>query len=333
MGRTFMKIEPFIPLLLMACLGPASSTPETGEEFLAPRDPGPLPEEIVAPDDQLGPDADDPGGLDPGGACGDALPVPDCGPMVCYDCFCEVGGACGGCFDSCHPVPPEVLDCSCCPAPPCEAPSFPEDCSQIPAFPSDLQATCTDGTISVSWQQPWYCEGEKRLTGFTCRHECPWGCQEGVIADWPPDGATLVERWCLECREVGDCEGRPHDLCEGAWQCKEGRCAWACCVSEGGRVPGPVSDRSCCPGLVPVAADWLDEQGACAGFVGAAVCTRCGDRQCGPGENVCNCPEDCSTPMKCVTTRRSSCLGDPYGGQDPAGTLEVQVEGRGGTST
>jgi hypothetical protein len=29
------------------------------------------------------------------------------------------------------------------------------------------------------------------------------------------------------------------------------------------------------------------------GCVGASVCARCGNGECGPGENECNCPDDC----------------------------------------
>ncbi len=35
--------------------------------------------------------------------------------------------------------------------------------------------------------------------------------------------------------------------------------------------------------------------------VGAMICTFCGDGQCGTGENICNCPQDCPEPTAEVT--------------------------------
>jgi len=67
------------------------------------------------------------------------------------------------------------------------------------------------------------------------------------------------------------------------------------CIPEGGTIstgwpPGP----TCCAGLVTLPRFVIDEEGVCHALYGGAVCTKCGlDGLCGPGEDVCNCPQDC----------------------------------------
>ncbi|HOU54029.1 MAG TPA: hypothetical protein PLQ97_08890 [Myxococcota bacterium] len=382
---------------LLACLDPD----------LSPRaDPGPPLQDPGTPSDlqteDLSPDLPDPGSPlpDPGLDGADLPPPQDCGPLVCHDCFCEWGPACGGCFNDCDPVPPEIADCSCCAPGPCTPPEFPEDCGQVSTFQCGFQAACQDGAIEAQWHHHWFCNGEEQITEFACRSSCPHGCAEGPIEDWPSSGAELLARWCDQCQAPGDCEGLPHDACLGAWECRDGRCTWVCappdCVPEGGSIPVAPDAPSCCPGLSSIACDRPGEDGTCQPCVGAALCARCGDGDCGPGENPCNCPEDCPRPClglgsrfldtgagdqccegllaapdcdlvegpacscpkcacylcipcgdgicgpyehfcncpkdcpvpeKCLATSRSPCQGDPYGGQDPAGTLEVQVQG------
>jgi len=34
------------------------------------------------------------------------------------------------------------------------------------------------------------------IVGYSCSHECAFGCTEGDIPDWPPSGADLVADWC-----------------------------------------------------------------------------------------------------------------------------------------
>ncbi|MBU1120936.1 MAG: carboxypeptidase-like regulatory domain-containing protein [archaeon] len=64
------------------------------------------------------------------------------------------------------------------------------------------------------------------------------------------------------------------------------------CIEEGetGAVyPG----IECCPGLDAGSTSTPEQN--CEILVGAFVCINCGNGECGPGENVCNCPEDCNT--------------------------------------
>ena len=65
------------------------------------------------------------------------------------------------------------------------------------------------------------------------------------------------------------------------------------CVPEGGYevvVPGA---PSCCPGLDELGCMNPDTDGVCHTCGGASPCTHCGDSDCNPPENKCNCPADC----------------------------------------
>lgn len=54
-------------------------------------------------------------------------------------------------------------------------------------------------------------------------------------------------------------------------------------------------DPHCCEGLVVIPNSEPDEKGNCGMVVfPSTVCANCYDGICGIGENVCNCPEDCS---------------------------------------
>jgi len=66
------------------------------------------------------------------------------------------------------------------------------------------------------------------------------------------------------------------------------------CVAEG--ESGSVSPDSaeCCEGLEQIGCDTPENDGTCpSGCEGAFICTKCGNGECGPGENYCNCPDDC----------------------------------------
>ena len=53
----------------------------------------------------------------------------------------------------------------------------------------------------------------------------------------------------------------------------------------------------CCPGLVTIQASEPMPGGLCMFLSDVAVCTYCGDGDCGLGENICNCPADCYDDM------------------------------------
>jgi hypothetical protein len=68
------------------------------------------------------------------------------------------------------------------------------------------------------------------------------------------------------------------------------------CILEGkggGVYPGM---KGCCKGLTAIGCDRPNELGKCltSACVGGFSCTKCGDNECGLGENKCNCPKDCN---------------------------------------
>jgi len=65
------------------------------------------------------------------------------------------------------------------------------------------------------------------------------------------------------------------------------------CRGEGQDIEGKDAGR-CCAGLAAIA-ESRPEGGECrAAPPSVQVCARCGDGVCGPGENRCNCAEDCA---------------------------------------
>jgi len=73
-----------------------------------------------------------------------------------------------------------------------------------------------------------------------------------------------------------------------------GTATTAYCTPEGeshGVYPGA---PDCCPGLDSVGCEEPDVENECQQCAGASFCTDCGNNDCGPGENICRCPEDCS---------------------------------------
>ena len=67
------------------------------------------------------------------------------------------------------------------------------------------------------------------------------------------------------------------------------------CVAEGQAVGGKLLDAptKCCAGLVAVAESTPMDGGCAQAPPDVILCIRCGDGQCGLGENHCNCPSDC----------------------------------------
>jgi hypothetical protein len=53
------------------------------------------------------------------------------------------------------------------------------------------------------------------------------------------------------------------------------------------------SDLQCCEGLTAIGqCEMAGDSCACLPCM-CFVCTKCGNGMCGPGENLCNCPQDC----------------------------------------
>jgi hypothetical protein len=65
------------------------------------------------------------------------------------------------------------------------------------------------------------------------------------------------------------------------------------CIGEGESGPVIPDGPGCCEGLIRISCGEPGPEGICGMVDGAFCCTYCGDGDCGTGENVCNCPEDC----------------------------------------
>jgi len=106
------------------------------------------------------------------------------------------------------------------------------------------------------------------------------------------------------------CEQRNKDTihiqCVGQWKYSETgdpktECSWECtteqsknCTKEGESYVVYPASLSCCEGLTPISCSKpFNDTCPSAICIGASICTKCGDGVCGPGENKCNCPEDC----------------------------------------
>ncbi len=139
-----------------------------------------------------------------------------------------------------------------------------------------------------------------------CVHEPIPACCESDLDCDDADPCTVDACVANACRNTPDpaCELVCCATAEGLRFVRRDACApgaerpdEACeapCAEEGATVPDAPDAPPCCPGLAPIGCDAPDDEGVCpGGCVGAFVCARCGDGECGPGENPCSCPQDC----------------------------------------
>ena len=137
------------------------------------------------------------------------------------------------------------------------------------------------------------------------------------------DGAMV----CLPCGN-GVCDAA-EDACSCPEDCTED------CVQAGGNVfPWDPSYGVCCPGLQAAGVMDFDETtGTCEPLLGGAVCIACGDGLCGPGEDLCNCPDDCATSCEGLPedacAARADCEGGYVGDCDCTCPGPVGYEGGG----
>ena len=82
------------------------------------------------------------------------------------------------------------------------------------------------------------------------------------------------------------------------------------CIEEGERGSSFEGDE-CCEGLTDISNSMMDETGQCIGIPdGSFYCTQCGNGECGPGENECNCAVDCGGSVECYSA--SDCVDLPW---------------------
>jgi hypothetical protein len=307
-------------VLLAACSGSAGDKDVTGE------DPGETRSGDVLDEARTGPDVSDP----------DSQPLDQVTEQVgevTLDLLVDLADVpeVDADVDPDPDVQPEHVEETHQPDVVCHAPSFSEDCSLVTQFQCGFYATCKDGVLMADWHHHWFCDEQEEITGFVCSFECPHGCTEGDIMDWPQDGAALVEQYCHECAKPQDCSGDPPVNCVGYWDCKAGSCIWECgiCLGVGEQYMGYEPEHGCCPGLVAKDdCEYMNGICSCPKCL-CFICLDCGDGVCDESvEHPCNCPEDCGTPPVCVKTKRSACDEslDPYNMDDPHGEMILTLD-------
>ncbi len=115
---------------------------------------------------------------------------------------------------------------------------------------------------------------------------------------------------CVKVNERGD------DSCINDDDCK-------LCIEEGEE--GSIFNEDvCCEGLEKISNSWLDN-GECMMYKdGSFICAKCGNGECGKGENECNCPEDCTIESKCEEL--NSILTEAYVETESAkGQEEIEI--------
>lgn len=75
------------------------------------------------------------------------------------------------------------------------------------------------------------------------------------------------------------------------------------CVGEGEEGGEYLAGEECCQGLQRIDNAFWTGDGCAIPTDGSFVCSKCGDGECGPGENECNCELDCGKPEEPVPDR------------------------------
>jgi len=171
----------------------------------------------------------------------------------------------------------------------------------------DTAHPCGDGNCSED-EDPCSCP-EDCLEPMTCckDEDCPQPlcgpcceshCVEFECQDvWQPDCC-----WNNACEPGETYESCPMDCPQescGNGTCDEEESPESCptdcsipCTPEG--MPAD-QEGICCEGSTILNSNWIPDGGDCTGtYCYQPVCANCGDGECGPGENYCSCPDDCS---------------------------------------
>jgi len=204
------------------------------------------------------------------------------------------------------PPPPALGEC-------CEAGDNP-----LPNLQPDARGNCVQGepALVCARSNDRFCgPGENFCNSPIDCPAPPPPCTEAgfVLESFRPGAACCAGLQPIGCEQT-DADGVCRENCVGTVYCAacgDGQCDGAenpcncpadCarvpdCVAEGMSVPVVREPPSCCPGTGGISCNRPTAQGTCDGppLLGCgSVCAQCGDGQCGPGENTCNCPADCA---------------------------------------
>ncbi len=173
------------------------------------------------------------------------------------------------------------------------------DCGNQQCEPWENECTCSPdcGPTPPDWCEPWG-SGVNTCTGSSMFCVAPaFACDTpGVFGDCMQLGGVCPEIFSPVCT----CKGTEYDNECLAHQAHE-QVAWhgtcqgvdgAACVGLGETSgTSPDSSAKCCGDLDELEVMGPPDEGCTTapGF----VCGKCGDDICGPGENGCNCPNDC----------------------------------------
>ena len=196
---------------------------------------------------------------------------------------------------------------------------------------------CGNGKCEKGWENPCNCEKDCPMEQCSSDIGCDDGddctadqCINGICNHLAVPGCGQMEcETACDCYDVyGNKFADPCPMmcptCDNYWSCEKNTCIESCgpvppeiskcfdeCVPEGESFMG--SDLICCPGLTaapdceevalpcpdptsPDCSDYACDCPKCLCF----VCVACGDGLCGPGENKCNCPNDCDKNVECT---------------------------------
>ncbi len=230
-------------------------------------------------------------GCDPGGICCRPIEQPN---------ICENEG--GFCSPHCPDGSTRVRLPGCDPEACCMR-TAPNICEREGGFCS---AQCPEGSARAGMPG---CEPEAccvRIVPNICEREggfCSARCPEGSARVGMP--GCDPEACCMQ--------GAVQNVClENGGRCLEGRCPpgsepadMACnngggccmrverCLSAGETGPVIPEAPSCCPGLEQIGVSNLGVDGVCMERDGVFLCSGCGNNNCEPWENICNCIQDC----------------------------------------
>jgi len=145
------------------------------------------------------------------------------------------------------------------------------------------------------------------------------GIQAAINKEYAGKWGEVLSGKCadISCSTVMNCR-------EGEAVCRDNVCEFEeketaqSCAHEGDTIsimptPAGASGLNCCEGLAQRGV--YDKE--CGPIMDVAICVTCPDGKCGPGENRCNCPEDCGE-SEGMNDQDNESIGEQFGTSTPA---------------